>query len=117
MGRQVAERAAPPGEQAPEIEHVLQACYEAPLARPPGELMRYGAFGYMLLGEIVRRVSGRPFEDFAQERLLGPEAARRRPPFSFGSAPGSPPTCENRAPKTAIRPAMMAPRSGRKTMA
>lgn len=72
MARRVAEGAALPGQQAPGIEQVLQACYEAPLARPPGELMRYGAFGYMLLGEIVRRVSGRPFEDFAQERILGP---------------------------------------------
>jgi CubicO group peptidase (beta-lactamase class C family) len=56
----------------PQIHQVLQACYEAPLARPPGEVMMYGAFGYILLGEIVRRVSGQPFVDFAQQRLFGP---------------------------------------------
>jgi CubicO group peptidase (beta-lactamase class C family) len=34
--------------------------------------MIYGNFNYTLLGEIVARVSGRPFEVFARERLFGP---------------------------------------------
>ena len=62
--------------QHPKIERVLQAVYQAPLARPPGEVMFYGAFGYMMLGEIIRRVTGRAYADVAQERILDPLGMR-----------------------------------------
>ncbi len=41
------------------------------LARPGAEMI-YGNINYTLLGEIVKRVSGQPLEDFARERLFEP---------------------------------------------
>ncbi len=48
----------------------------APLARRPGTAMLYSSLGYGLLGDIVRRVSGRPFWQFVQERLFEPLGMR-----------------------------------------
>jgi CubicO group peptidase (beta-lactamase class C family) len=42
----------------------------------PGQEALYGNFNYTLLGEIVERVSGRPFEVFARERLFEPLGMR-----------------------------------------
>ena len=44
----------------------------APLARRPGTAMLYSNFGYNLLGDIVRRVSGQPYWHFARSRLFEP---------------------------------------------
>jgi CubicO group peptidase (beta-lactamase class C family) len=46
----------------------------APLAHRPGSVMLYSNFGFNLLGDIVRRVSGQSLEQFAQARLFGPLA-------------------------------------------
>ncbi|RKN86293.1 serine hydrolase domain-containing protein [Paenibacillus ginsengarvi] len=46
--------------------------YGAPLWKPPGTEMRYLGYGYKLLGEIVRRVSGQPLHQFAAERIFAP---------------------------------------------
>ena len=46
--------------------------YDTPLAYSPGAEQRYCNFGFELLGEIVRRVSGKRFADFARERLFAP---------------------------------------------
>jgi CubicO group peptidase (beta-lactamase class C family) len=50
----------------------LQAIYDAPLSRSPGEEMSYCSQGYRLLGEMVRRVSGQPLETFGAERIFEP---------------------------------------------
>jgi serine-type D-Ala-D-Ala carboxypeptidase len=46
--------------------------YDAPLSNLPGLKMDYCDYGYELLGEIVRRVSGRGLSDFATERIFRP---------------------------------------------
>jgi len=51
---------------------VLATLDRAPRTAPPGQEMVYGNVNYTLLGEIVRRVSGRPLEVFARERLFDP---------------------------------------------
>lgn len=43
-----------------------------PLDFTPGENFAYSNIGYVLLGEIVERVSGRPFGVFMQEEVLQP---------------------------------------------
>lgn len=39
---------------------------------PPGSEYLYSNSGYFLLGEIVKRVSGKPLRTFAQERIFAP---------------------------------------------
>ena len=58
--------------QHPRIHEALTLLYPAPLWKPPGAEMSYCNYNYELLGEIVRRVSGRSFADFVRERVLGP---------------------------------------------
>jgi len=45
---------------------------DTPRETSPGETMIYCNFNYTLLGEVVERVSGKRFEEFARERLFGP---------------------------------------------
>jgi serine-type D-Ala-D-Ala carboxypeptidase len=58
------------GQQA--IEECLAARWELPLSKPPGEMMQYSDYNYNLLGEILRRVSGRSLDELARERLFDP---------------------------------------------
>jgi serine-type D-Ala-D-Ala carboxypeptidase len=61
-----------PENQHPLIHDLLNRQYPAPLWKPPGVIMSYCNHNYLLLGEIVRRVSGRSLADFAAERILQP---------------------------------------------
>ena len=47
------------------------AIEEVPTA-PPGEQFVYSDIGYFLLGEIVRRVSGQPLNEFTRDRIFKP---------------------------------------------
>jgi CubicO group peptidase (beta-lactamase class C family) len=47
-----------------------------PLSDVPGRTWRYSNTGYMLLGEVVRRVTGTTFEAALRERLLSPLGMR-----------------------------------------
>jgi serine-type D-Ala-D-Ala carboxypeptidase len=58
--------------QNPTIHENLWLLCDAGLSRPPGVEMSYTTYHYDLLGEIVRRVSGRPLDDFARERVFAP---------------------------------------------
>jgi CubicO group peptidase (beta-lactamase class C family) len=63
----------PPDEtQHPRVQEYIVLRYDAPLWKPPGTEMSYCNYGYELLGEIVRRVSGRSLADFARERVFEP---------------------------------------------
>lgn len=67
----------PPGPgQHPAINRRIRLAAGAPLARRPGSAMLYSNYGYLLLGDIVRRVSGQPLWQFAQSRLFGPLGMR-----------------------------------------
>ncbi len=52
------------------IQHVNSAGKE--IAADPGERMFYLNSGYTLLGEIVARVSGKPFAEYIEEEILKP---------------------------------------------
>jgi CubicO group peptidase (beta-lactamase class C family) len=62
---------AAPG-QHPVLNQRIRLAAGAPLARRPGTAMLYSNFGYNLLGNIVRRVSGLPYWQFVQSRLFEP---------------------------------------------
>ncbi len=48
--------------QLPDVESVLE----------PGRRFHYSNLAYALLGEVVGRLSGRPFEEYADEKILRP---------------------------------------------
>jgi CubicO group peptidase (beta-lactamase class C family) len=58
--------------QHPLVHFLLTLRWSAPLWKAPGIEMSYTDHNYLLLGEIVRRVSGRRIEDLARERLFDP---------------------------------------------
>lgn len=58
--------------QDPETHKCLYSGYAAPLSFPPGTVMSYLGFGYELLGEIIRRVSGQAYDEFVKEALFKP---------------------------------------------
>jgi CubicO group peptidase (beta-lactamase class C family) len=55
-------------------ERYVRAGFDMPLSRRPGTEMNYSNYNYALLGEIVARVSGRPFWEFLHERVFAPLA-------------------------------------------
>lgn len=61
------------------------AC-ELPLDSPPGARFRYSDTGFILLGEIVRRVSGEPLDVFAAKNIFDPlkmASTRFKPPADW----------------------------------
>ena len=64
---------SPPDEtQHPAVSEQLFLGYDTPLTFLPGTEQRYCTFAFELVGEIVRRVSGKSLNDFARERLFEP---------------------------------------------
>lgn len=53
-------------------DEALRRIYAERLEAAPGETFIYSDLNFVLLGEIVRRVSGLPLDVFAAERLFGP---------------------------------------------
>ena len=53
-------------------EQVVRAAMEAPLNFTPGEKWSYSNTGYVLLGMIVRKVSGKTYDAFLEERVFKP---------------------------------------------
>jgi CubicO group peptidase (beta-lactamase class C family) len=64
----------PPPEpnEHPLLHELLWLRWDVPLTKRPGEEMSYSGMGYMLLAEIVRRVSAKNLADFADERIFQP---------------------------------------------
>jgi len=55
---------------------IVQALTGLPVCKP-GEAYNYTSTGYALLGEIVSRVSGEPFEDYVMSRIVQPLGLER----------------------------------------
>jgi serine-type D-Ala-D-Ala carboxypeptidase len=58
--------------QHPLIHEALCRQYPAPLIKAPGTEMSYCGHNYLLIGELVRRVSGCSLADFASVRIFQP---------------------------------------------
>lgn len=50
----------------------IQAVARLPLAFPPGTQWKYSNTGYLLLGEVVLRISGQPYHEFLAARVFRP---------------------------------------------
>ena len=55
----------------PDID-VIKTAYPVPLLFKPGEKHEYSNLGYFMLGEVIHRVSGKPWGDFLTERVFAP---------------------------------------------
>ena len=51
---------------------VIRTAYPLPLRFAPGDKYEYSNVGYFILGEIIRRVSGRPWTEFLHDRVFTP---------------------------------------------
>jgi D-alanyl-D-alanine carboxypeptidase len=51
---------------------VVKGAYDSPLRFPPGTKWEYGNVGYFALAEIIRKVSGRPWTDYLNEKVFKP---------------------------------------------
>lgn len=70
--KEQGEYPAPEPNQDPELHKYLYGGYDAPLSNEPGTVMSYSGYGYELLGEIIRRVSGQAYEEYVNEVLFKP---------------------------------------------
>ena len=50
--------------------HVFQQVHEEPLATPPGEKCCYSDLGFILLGEVIERISGQPLDRFCHDEIF-----------------------------------------------
>ena len=53
-------------------QEMMAAICAVPLAYEPGTQSVYSDLGFILLGEIVQRVTGRPLDELARERIFDP---------------------------------------------
>jgi len=53
-------------------DEVLKAIYDDTLISAPGARFLYSDTGFILLGELVRRVSGRPLNEFVEAEVFAP---------------------------------------------
>lgn len=60
---------------------------DLPLQWTPGEFFGYTNTGYVLLGMVIERASGMPYEDFLRERIFGP-LEMRDSGYEHGDTPG-----------------------------
>jgi len=58
--------------QHPDIHERLSLTYPLELRKRVGERLIYTGHNYLLLSEIIRRISGRSFWDFTKERIFQP---------------------------------------------
>lgn len=56
----------------PERAELLDRFYKLPLEFEPGETWAYDNTGYILLGFVVEKASGKPYFDFLRERIFAP---------------------------------------------
>ncbi len=56
----------------PSIEGQVRALHHASLARTPGSAHEYASPNYLVLGAVIEAVSGMPYADYVQRRILTP---------------------------------------------
>jgi CubicO group peptidase (beta-lactamase class C family) len=51
---------------------VIKTAYGQPVRFPPGEKWAYSNTGYALLGEVIEKVTGRPWSEYLREKIFRP---------------------------------------------
>lgn len=64
-------------ERAPTAQDIIAFMLRQPLDFEPGARYAYSNFGYCLLGRLIERVSGQPYEQAVQREVLAPLGIRR----------------------------------------
>ena len=59
-------------DHAPEKEDFFKLVLSHRLRHLPGSVHKYSNFGYMLLSEIIEKVSGKPYDQFMKEDVFAP---------------------------------------------
>jgi len=77
LGHMAGVQREPAGEvweslELPERDAMLEALDQAEQVLEPGTHWHYSNLGFVLLGEVVERVSGMPYRDYLRERVLKP---------------------------------------------
>ena len=54
------------------VENALKEYADKPLVNKPGEVFRYSNSGYILLGRVIEKVSGKTYEEYLNENILKP---------------------------------------------
>jgi len=54
------------------VENALKEYADKPLLSKPGETLRYSNSGYILLGRIVEKLSGKTYEEYLDENIFRP---------------------------------------------
>lgn len=71
------EIAADQGVEPPAMpEHIIRYMLKIPLDFNPGDRYAYSNFGYCLLGRVIERVTGMPYERYICKRVLDPLGIR-----------------------------------------
>lgn len=63
-------------EQWTGYDEAIKRLIKEPLRNPPGTRFTYSDLGFITLGEVVRRVSGMPLDQFAQQNIFRPLGMR-----------------------------------------
>ena len=66
----------PPGSVKPPASETVKAFARLPFDYPPGSGTQYSDVGFILLGEVVRRVSGQPLDRYLAQTIFKPLGLR-----------------------------------------
>ncbi|MBK9963834.1 MAG: beta-lactamase family protein [Holophagales bacterium] len=80
-------------------EEIFERKYRQPLVAAPGSKFLYSDVGFEVLGEIVRRVSGLPLDEYAKKRVFAPLAMKET-----GFLPLSPSSPSKKSPSSLSLP-------------
>src|SRR5262245_30400412 len=65
------------GDRTPvSAEHLIAYTMAVPLDFDPGTDSKYSNFGYIVLGEVIEKVSGQPYEKYVRDNVLAPMGIR-----------------------------------------
>lgn len=84
--------AAPPGKTRHDLRHnndFLQLFASRPLDFEPGSQQRYSNAGFIVLGALIERVSGKDYYDYVRERIYAPAGMRRTGAWPPDSLPAN----------------------------